>query len=79
MVKGSLRTLRDDIDVNAMASRLRGGGHRRAAGFAVPGRLQSSVHWTVVPSDDSSPSVGCGSDSSPLGAVSLVGGSGIGG
>ena len=79
VVKGSLRTLRDDIDVNAMASRLRGGGHRRAAGFAVPGRLQSSVHWTVVPSDDSSPSVGCGSDSSPLGAVSLDGGSGIGG
>lgn len=77
LVKGSLRTLRDDIDVNAMASRLRGGGHRRAAGFAVPGRLQPNVHWTVVPSDASSPSVGGGSDPSSSGAV--TGGSGSGG
>lgn len=78
VVKGSLRTLRDDIDVNAMASRLRGGGHRRAAGFAVPGLLRSRVHWTVVPSEDSS-SVGGGADSSAFGAAVRREGSGEGG
>ncbi len=47
-VKGSLRTLRDDVDVAAMASKLSGGGHRKAAGFAVPGKLKPEVRWTVV-------------------------------
>lgn len=75
LVKGSLRTLRDDIDVNAMASRFRGGGHRRAAGFAVPGRLQPSIHWTVVPSDSSPPSDGGGSDPFSSGVVPSGGGS----
>ena len=32
-VKGSLRTLRDDVDVAAMASKFDGGGHKKAAGF----------------------------------------------
>lgn len=47
-VKGSLRTLRDDVDVAAMAGNLSGGGHKRAAGFAVPGKLKSEVRWKVV-------------------------------
>ena len=47
-VKGSLRTLRDDVDVSAMASKFQGGGHRRAAGFALPGKLQPEVRWKVV-------------------------------
>lgn len=47
-VKGSLRTLRDDVDVSAMASRLKGGGHKKAAGFAVEGKLQPEVRWKVV-------------------------------
>lgn len=78
LVKGSLRTLRDDIDVNAMAGRLQGGGHRRAAGFAVPGRLQPRVHWTVIPSNDPAPSVA--GDAHPLldSAVQEEGGSGEG-
>lgn len=71
LVKGSLRTLRDDIDVNVMAGRLRGGGHRRAAGFAVPGRLQPSVHWTVVPSDGVSAEGGGGS-AVPSGSAASV-------
>lgn len=79
VVKGSLRTLRDDVDVNVMASRFRGGGHRRAAGFSVPGRLQSSVHWTVVPSDVSSPSLGGSSDPSSSRTVGSGDGSGVGG
>lgn len=47
-VKGSLRTLRDDVDVAAMAGKFQGGGHRRAAGFSLAGKLQPEVRWNVV-------------------------------
>ena len=47
-VKGSLRTLRDDVDVSAMAAKFDGGGHRKAAGFAVDGHLQPETRWKVV-------------------------------
>lgn len=47
-VKGSLRTLREDVDVSEMASKFKGGGHRKAAGFALPGRLKPEVRWKVV-------------------------------
>jgi len=47
-VKGSLRTLRDDVDVAKMAGKFEGGGHTKAAGFALPGRLQPEVRWKVV-------------------------------
>lgn len=50
-VKGSLRTLRDDVDVSAMASRFEGGGHTKAAGFALPGKLKPEVRWKVVQED----------------------------
>ena len=38
-IKGSLRTLRDDIDVSELARALGGGGHKKAAGFTFPGKL----------------------------------------
>lgn len=47
-VKGSLRTLRDDVDVAAMAGNLSGGGHKKAAGFAVAGKLKPEVRWKVI-------------------------------
>lgn len=47
-VKGSLRTLRDDVDVSEMAGKFSGGGHKKAAGFAMPGRLEPEVRWKVV-------------------------------
>ncbi len=47
-VKGSLRTLRDDVDVSLMAGKFSGGGHRKAAGFALPGKLKPEVRWKVV-------------------------------
>lgn len=47
-VKGSLRTLREDVDVSAMAGKFNGGGHKKAAGFAVQGKLKPEVRWTVV-------------------------------
>lgn len=51
-VKGSLRTLRDDVDVSAMAGKFQGGGHRKAAGFSLPGKLQPEVRWKVVGADE---------------------------
>lgn len=36
-IKGSLRTLRDDLDMTEMAGRFGGGGHRRASGFTLRG------------------------------------------
>lgn len=49
MVRGSLRTHREDVDAGTLAAALGGGGHRKAAGFGVPGRI---VHrgdgWSVV-------------------------------
>jgi len=47
-VKGSLRTLNNNIDVCEIAGRFGGGGHKKAAGFTVPGRLQKEVKWTIV-------------------------------
>jgi phosphoesterase RecJ-like protein len=47
-VKGSLRTLRDDVDVSEMAGKFSGGGHKKAAGFALTGKLQPEVRWRVV-------------------------------
>lgn len=47
-VKGSLRTLREDVDVSKMAGTFSGGGHRKAAGFALSGKLRPEVRWKVV-------------------------------
>ncbi len=48
-VKGSLRTTRDDVDVAAMAKLFGGGGHKKAAGFTVPGRLiETERGWELV-------------------------------
>ncbi len=47
-VKGSLRTLNDDVDVSAIASNYGGGGHTKAAGFTVKGKLEKEIRWKVV-------------------------------
>lgn len=39
IIKGSLRTSRDNVDVSRLASILGGGGHSKAAGFKVKGRF----------------------------------------
>lgn len=46
----SFRTVRDDIDVGALAKRLGGGGHRKAAGFFIRGRLEKDAagKYTVI-------------------------------
>ncbi len=49
LVKASLRTLDPEMDVAALAQKFGGGGHVKAAGFAVPGRLEKETQWRVVP------------------------------
>ncbi len=39
IIKGSLRTT-SDIDLSKLAAMMGGGGHKKAAGFSLPGRLQ---------------------------------------
>lgn len=46
-VKASLRTQKDEINVAEIAGQFGGGGHPKAAGFRVPGRLRKQVKWTV--------------------------------
>jgi phosphoesterase RecJ-like protein len=48
MVKGSLRTASDEVDVCEEAVKYGGGGHRKAAGFAVRGRIvEKDNEWIV--------------------------------
>ncbi len=50
VVKGSLRTLRDDIDLSALAQLMNGGGHRKASGFSLPASLKiEGTDIRVVP------------------------------
>lgn len=46
-IKGSLRTQSDEIDLSKIAGLFGGGGHKKAAGFTVPGRLKEKTVWTV--------------------------------
>ncbi len=47
-IKASLRTLRDDVNVAKIASAFGGGGHVKAAGFAVPGKLTEETRWKIT-------------------------------
>lgn len=38
-IKGSFRTTRNDIDVSALAKKMNGGGHKKAAGFSAAGTV----------------------------------------
>lgn len=48
-VKGSMRTQRDDVDLSEIASRFGGGGHKKASGFRVHGRLEKQTIWKIIP------------------------------
>ncbi len=48
-IKGSLRTRRDDIDLTEIAKDFGGGGHKKASGFTIPGRLKKELHWKIIP------------------------------
>jgi phosphoesterase RecJ-like protein len=48
-IKGSLRTLRKNIDVSKIAHLFGGGGHKKAAGFTIPGQLvKKEGKWKII-------------------------------
>jgi len=48
-IKGSFRTLHDEVDVSKLAALFGGGGHKKAAGFTIPGQLQKDKnHWKII-------------------------------
>jgi bifunctional oligoribonuclease and PAP phosphatase NrnA len=47
-IKGSLRTQHDDINLSEIAGLFGGGGHKKAAGFTIAGKLRTSTRWEVV-------------------------------
>ena len=53
LVKASLRTQHPDTDVAKIAQTFGGGGHVKAAGFAIPGKLEKEVRWRVIKKNES--------------------------
>lgn len=48
-VKGSLRTIREDVNVSSIAGSFGGGGHVKAAGFTIPNAsLDGEYRWRVT-------------------------------
>lgn len=47
-VKGSFRTRNEDVDVSRIAAVFGGGGHPKASGFSIPGRLQQEMRYSIV-------------------------------
>lgn len=48
LIKGSLRTQNDEVDLSKLAGLFGGGGHKKAAGFSVQGKLKPEIHWKIV-------------------------------
>ncbi|NIA01866.1 MAG: hypothetical protein GWP15_00620 [Nitrospirae bacterium] len=51
-VKGSLRTQRDDVNLSEVAGQWGGGGHPKASGFGVKGKLEPVMSWKVMQEED---------------------------
>lgn len=51
-VKGSFRTRRDDVDLAKLAGKFGGGGHKKASGFTMPGRIHQEIRWKVMPLEE---------------------------
>jgi phosphoesterase RecJ-like protein len=48
-IKGSLRTTQDEVDVSVFARLFGGGGHKKAAGFTIKGRIkETAADWRIV-------------------------------
>lgn len=48
-IKGSFRTLSKNTDVSKLAKLFGGGGHKKAAGFSMPGRLiKEGGRWRII-------------------------------
>jgi len=47
-IKGSFRTTRNDIDVSALAKKIGGGGHKKAAGFTANGTIEDTIEQILT-------------------------------
>lgn len=47
IIKGSMRTQHEDVNLSAVAQLFGGGGHTQAAGFSIPGRLVEKRSWSI--------------------------------
>ena len=47
IIKGSMRTQDPDINLSAISQLFGGGGHTKAAGFSIPGRLVEKRTWSI--------------------------------
>ena len=48
IVKGSLRTQREDVNLSEVASKWGGGGHPKASGFGIEGHLKPVMSWKIA-------------------------------
>jgi len=48
VIRGSLRTAQEKIDISKLASRLGGGGHKKSSGFLMNGKLKKTKKGWVV-------------------------------
>ena len=51
-VKGSFRTRRSNVDLSRIAALFGGGGHPKASGFMMPGKLSEEVKYKIVNDDN---------------------------
>jgi len=56
-VKGSLRTQREEVDVSKIAAEFGGGGHSKASGFMMEGRIHRNLKYHIVSQDMSKTSL----------------------
>lgn len=59
-VKGSLRTQRNDINLSDVAGKWGGGGHPKASGFGMPGKLKPVMSWQILPKEGPDAASGAG-------------------
>lgn len=45
-IKGSIRT-QGDTDVSQIANLFGGGGHKKASGFRIPGKIEENIQWLI--------------------------------
>ena len=52
-IKGSFRTRNDNVDLSKIAASFGGGGHPKASGFSMPGKLTTEVNYKIAGADNS--------------------------
>jgi len=46
-IRGSLRTRDESVNLSEIAKALGGGGHKKASGFTIQGRIKKEIHWKI--------------------------------